>query len=356
MTTIGKLWTAGIAYVALAVGAGLSIMYNVVDTMAVRGPALDVYDIVTAVAAPAIVVLMVELFVSNWWVDAEWPMQTLRWLGCLVIGGVAMRASWTHGHDFMSRRGQAADVAISWPLAIDLLAVMATALILLGRRARMSADSVATVKLDLSTVPADANGMDPTVMDRIANLPDTTVTVTFDSDRDRWVDIIKADTDMPGPLRDASDVPLSEDEIADMSAGMQGLADANARDRWANLASPDVDTPVTTDHLLGDRAPDVANLNGMATWAQWSYGDDRAVHDLLAEAATAAAPLPRRTRTAGQSYPAEMAEYVQAWDPTALSRSDLVLLLAGWFEVSDRTARRWLAAYGGRPTSGPPYA
>lgn len=134
MKLLGRLWTAGIAYVALAVGAGLSIMYNVVDTMAVRGALLDVYDVITAVAAPAIVILMVEMFVSRIWVGQVWQIQVIRWLATLAIGGVAMRTSWTHGHDFMIRRGQAGDVAALWPLAIDLLAIMATALILAGRR------------------------------------------------------------------------------------------------------------------------------------------------------------------------------------------------------------------------------
>jgi len=133
-TRLGQLWTAGIAYVALAVGAGLSIMYNVVDTMAVRAEALDVYDVITAVAAPAIVILMVEMFVSKIWVGQTWQIQVIRWLATVAIGGVAMRTSWTHGHDFMARRGQASDVATLWPLAIDLLAIMATALILAGRR------------------------------------------------------------------------------------------------------------------------------------------------------------------------------------------------------------------------------
>src|SRR4051794_19355554 len=106
MTIIGKVWTAGIAYVALAVGAGLSIMYNVVDTMTVRGPALDVFDVITAVAAPAIVLLMVEMFVSRIWIGQPWHIQVIRWLATLAIGGVAMRTSWTHGHDFMAGRGQ----------------------------------------------------------------------------------------------------------------------------------------------------------------------------------------------------------------------------------------------------------
>jgi len=161
VTTIGKVWTAGIAYVALAVGAGLSIMYNILDTMQVRGPLFDWADLVTAIAAPGMVVLMVEVFVSRWWIGLPWHIQLLRWSGVVVIGGVAMRASWTHGHDWMAGRGQAADVAMMWPLAIDLLAIMATALILTGRtRGHVATDTVATDTMATDTMATDAMATD----------------------------------------------------------------------------------------------------------------------------------------------------------------------------------------------------
>src|SRR5690242_15736985 len=161
MTTIGKLWTAGIAYVALAVGAGLSIMYNVVDTMSVRGKAFDIYDLITAVAAPGIVVLMVEMFVSRWWIGRPWYMQIIRATSCAVIGGIAMRASWTHGHDFMKGRGQTGDVATLWPLAIDLLAIMATALILAGRtRGHVATEGGKAVATMATVATGLANGQE----------------------------------------------------------------------------------------------------------------------------------------------------------------------------------------------------
>lgn len=333
MTKIGKFWTAGIAYVALAVGAGLSIMYNVVDTMAVRGPRLDVFDIVTAVAAPAIVVLMVELFVSNWWVGAEWPLQALRWLGCLVIGGVAMRASWTHGHDFMATRGQTGDVAISWPLAIDLLAVMATALILVGRRARMSADTDTDTSARPRTLTADTMATG-----------------------------VAADTDMVTEARSYTWVPradtdMAADEDAAMSAGMQGLADASARDRWADLIKPAADT-------------DTAKLNDLATWASWTSADDQALRELstdvdrgtdtpdvhLMSGLTRERPdaLPQRTRTPGSAttWPMAFSALVLAWEPDQLERADMVKLSAAYFGVSTRTVRRWLAAALNEPISG----
>jgi hypothetical protein len=133
--TLGRVWTAAVAYVALVIGAGLSITFNVVDVTSTRGVQVDRWDILTAVAFPVLVVLMVELFVSRLWVGTRWPMQVIRWAGTVSIGGIAMRVSWTHGHDFFLSRGQAADVANLGPIAVDLLAIMATALILSGRTA-----------------------------------------------------------------------------------------------------------------------------------------------------------------------------------------------------------------------------
>ena len=134
MSKIGKLWTDAVAYVALAIGAGLSIAGNVADTFRTRGQDMDTLDIVMAVSWPALVILMVEIFVSTRWTGLNWPMQVLRWAGTLAIGGMAMRVSWVHLNDLMASRGQKVDVAILGPLAIDALAIMATALILAGRR------------------------------------------------------------------------------------------------------------------------------------------------------------------------------------------------------------------------------
>lgn len=132
-TKAGQIWTDSVAYVALLTGAGLSIAGNVANVLRTRGDAADTLDIVLAVAFPGLVVLMVEVFVSARWRGLPWPMQVLRWVGTLSIGAVAMRVSWTHLHELMSARGQTADVATLGPLAIDCLAIMATALILAGR-------------------------------------------------------------------------------------------------------------------------------------------------------------------------------------------------------------------------------
>jgi hypothetical protein len=137
MNRLSKIWTASIAYVALAVGAGASIMFNILDTAHVRGQLFDVWDLIMAILAPGMVVLMVEMFVSRLWSDS-FASQLTRWSATMAIGGVAMRVSWTHGHDFLLSRGQATDVAALWPLSIDLLAVMATGLLLAGRRTHLA--------------------------------------------------------------------------------------------------------------------------------------------------------------------------------------------------------------------------
>lgn len=134
MEKLGRAWTDGIAYIALLVSAGLSLAGNVVDTYRIRGLDTDTLDIWLAVTWPGLVVLMVHVFVSSRWIGLGWAMQVLRWLGCLSIGAVAMRASWIHLNDLLASRGQPADVATLGPLAIDFLAIMSTALILAGRR------------------------------------------------------------------------------------------------------------------------------------------------------------------------------------------------------------------------------
>jgi hypothetical protein len=138
-TKAGQIWTDSVAYVALLAGAGLSIAGNVANVVRTRGADVDTLDIVLAVAFPALVVLMVEVFVSARWRGLNWPMQVLRWVGTLAIGAVAMRVSWVHLHELMLSRGQAGDVATFGPLAIDALAIMATALILAGRGRTMPA-------------------------------------------------------------------------------------------------------------------------------------------------------------------------------------------------------------------------
>lgn len=145
---LSKFWTDSVAYVALILGAGVSIAGNVADTFRTRGQDTDSLDIFLAAFWPAVVVLTVHLFVNARWIGLGWAMQTLRWVGTLGIGGMAMRVSWVHLNDLMASRGQKADVAILGPLAIDGLAIMATALILAGRTMAKTVAKVEDITVD----------------------------------------------------------------------------------------------------------------------------------------------------------------------------------------------------------------
>jgi hypothetical protein len=132
MSLIGKLWTGAVAYVSLLAGAGLSIAGNVADTYRMRGAATDALDVILAGAAPALVLLTVEMFVSPRW-SADRGFQALRWLGCGLLGTLTMLVSWVHLHDLLATRGQLEIVSVAWPVAIDGMAIMATGLILSTR-------------------------------------------------------------------------------------------------------------------------------------------------------------------------------------------------------------------------------
>jgi hypothetical protein len=99
----------------------------------------------------------------------------MRWLGTLTIGGIAMRVSWVHLNELMASRGQKGDVSALGPLAIDCLAIMATALLLAGRRT-VSKDEDMTVQ-DMDTYVASAqqyavSGLQDMPTPRWANLDD----------------------------------------------------------------------------------------------------------------------------------------------------------------------------------------
>lgn len=194
MTTkqkLGKIWTDSVAYVMLLVGAGLSILFNVVNTLAARGVLVDWVDWVVAIGAPSLVVGMVEMFVNDRWTGQPWYMQVLRWLGTLAIGGVAMRMSWTHGHALLLSRGQTSDVAVLFPLAIDFLAIMATALILSGRGHR-----------GVSSVQAEPMGtVQDTPVDSVQAEPMTYATEA---------DVQESEAAFRGDLSNRVDIPLDE--------------------------------------------------------------------------------------------------------------------------------------------------
>ena len=140
-----KVWTYGIAYLSLAVGSGVSIAGNVADTYRVSGAigrTPDGLDITISAFWPAAVLLAIEMFVSALWPRTT-AMQTVRWVGSLGIGFVAMYVSWHHLSDLLSSRGQDGLVSTLGPLAIDGLAIMATGLILSSRGQKMATRELA---------------------------------------------------------------------------------------------------------------------------------------------------------------------------------------------------------------------
>ncbi len=259
-TKAGQVWTDSVAYVALLTGAGLSIAGNVANVLRTRGDRVDNLDVVLAVAFPALVVLMVEVFVSARWKGLGWPMQALRWLGTVSIGAVAMRVSWVHLHELMISRGQQGDVATLGPLAIDFLAIMATALILAGRG---------------RTVPVAA----PAPM-------------------------------LPGAVyKGEMDYPLAVDILAEDKAG--AIAD-EASDYLARL-SADLDSTTTPAHPL-----QVENVRPVS-------------------------PAGPRAAVKLESIPAEARLLWVAWlsSEDRPSLTDACEVMAGAFDCSSRTARRW---------------
>ncbi len=333
MTTIGKIWTAGIAYVALAVGAGLSIMYNVVDTMSVRGAQFDIYDLVTAVAAPGIVVLMVEMFVSRWWIGRPWYMQIIRATSCAVIGGIAMRASWTHGHDFMSSRGQTSDVATTWPLAIDLLAIMATALILAGRgQLAIVATGQAVAKRGHGL--RGIFGHDGQLATATANLVDTVATGQRYGHEDR-----PSDHDGHGQVATMA-TSAGHGQVARWTDDGHGHEVVDCPD----VAMANEDVAMATQPLSEEYAATLA-----AELEAWDAGTEQAITDAGPELAT---ETEQRLRPAPGIVPEQASTMISTWDPTVITKKELDELVAEKCSVSLRTARRWRSIVTGSPTSG----
>lgn len=326
MTALGKLWTDAVAYVALILGAGLSIAGNVADTYRSRASAADLLDIVMAVAWPALVVLMVEIFVSPRWVGLSWPMQLLRWLGTLSIGGMAMRVSWVHLNDLMASRGQKVDVAILGPLAIDCLAIMATALILAGRRGQrggqehlakwVNPGQVATklANEELATGQRSGHGLGQA----LANSEDVAI--------GHWP-----------PLA------TREDFLAKMQEDVANIARATG----------------VPPHMIGqDDGQDLAKAYATVGDEASDYLASLSNHPELDTTSTPPTPLPQRPATERS----RAAKYDKAAAKAAISVSleqgtegaQIDAAVSEAFGISTRTARRLRAEVSGQPVSGPP--
>ena len=181
MSTLGSLWTGAVAYVSLGVGAGLSMAGNLADTYRTRGAGqVDALDKILALAWPALVILAIEMFVSERWTRSA-MFQIWRWTGCLAIGSMAMVASWTHLHDLLASRGQLAVVAILGPLAIDGMAIMATGLILSTRgqsgQLATAPASVPTIGQAPASVPTVGQALATKDMATLANWPTEVATL-----------------------------------------------------------------------------------------------------------------------------------------------------------------------------------
>jgi hypothetical protein len=191
MKNLGKLWTGAVAYVSLLVGAGLSVAGNLADTDRVRGNLVDAVDIVLAVGPPLATLLVAELFVSEW--PRSLSVQSVRWVTTAVVGSLATVVSWLHIHELLMARGQLALVSVLWPIAIDGLAIMAMAKLLVVRMSHvpLDTDKPAVPGQDTADVPLDTDTADVPLDTDTADVPlDTdTADVPLDTDTDTGQDI-----------------------------------------------------------------------------------------------------------------------------------------------------------------------
>lgn len=317
MTKLGRFWTGAVAYISLLVGAGLSVAGNVADTYRTRGDHTDTLDLTMAAGWPILVLLAIEMFVSPRWSRAR-LFQVWRWVGCLAVGGMAMIVSWTHLNDLMASRGQLDIVSILGPLAIDGMAIMATGLILSTRGHMANGQTVTPAMATPDIRPDMANG--------------------------QWT----------GPVATEEDVAISE-------AAFRGQPDIVASGHWT---LPDMATPDTAaDNAL---AKILANANWSSDLDDFDRKVDMAIGQTGQELATeveryvaaVATPLPQRRPPVTPGIPNEALELLAAWLTSegfgVYDGPQVDLLLAGWFDRTTRTARRWRRTMQNRPVSGPP--
>lgn len=287
---LANLWTNSVAYVALLASAGLSMAGNVADVLRTRGHAIDGLDVAIAVAMPALVVLAVHMFVSPRWDGLAWPMQTLRWAGCLAIGGMAMFVSWFHLHDLLVARDQPGAATILEPLALDAMAVMATALLLAGRRTVATAATLA----ELGELQARVLAMDT----QVATLSNTLASERRQATRrnGQW----------------------PEDWLADQPVHR------NERGQWV---ADDLATPTVANGVVHE-AETILRLAGLPTAEDLANRPDR----LGRLASGPDKPV---------AIPEGVAELVERMTNAGATVAELNEAIAETYEVSLRTARRW---------------
>jgi len=291
LATLANLWTNAVAYVALLAGAGLSMAGNVADVLRTRGQATDGMDVAIAVAMPGLVVLAVHMFVSPRWDGLDWPMQAMRWTGCLAIGGMAMVVSWFHLHDLLLARQQPLVATILEPLALDAMAIMATALLLAGRRLAGQAGALASGQVaDMTEMVASLTA------ERVNEIVANHLATGQATDQD--IDVAIDDR----PIRSVAwpAVPVSPASWVDR--------EAEAILRLANLPS----------------AEDLANRP-----------------DRLA--------IPNQDRPRPMAIPEGVAEMVARMVEQGAAMKEIDQAVASVYEVAERTARRWRGQLASEP-------
>lgn len=329
MSTLGSLWTGAVAYVSLGVGAGLSMAGNLADTYRTRGAGqVDALDKILALAWPALVILAIEMFVSERWKRSA-MFQIWRWTGCLAIGSMAMVASWTHLHDLLASRGQLAIVAILGPLAIDGMVIMATGLILSSRGQLATAGQSG----QLATAPASA----PTVGQALAN-KDMATLANWPTEVATLDAIVQAEALIRGQdlAKQGIDTPANrptghtEHTPAGWTGPVASAADVAASELAMRGQEPTVEAGQLADDLDA-----------------WERGVDAAIHDAGQE-------LARQAEAVANGHLAEDPPVVPAVPPAAAlliqeclakqdAKSAIDALVAAEHGVSPRQARRWRA-------------
>ena len=255
-----KIWTYGIAYLSLAVGSGISIAGNVADTYRVAeitGRAPDGLDIVISAFWPAAVLLTIEMFVSTLWPRTR-PMQTVRWVGSLGIGFLAMYVSWHHLSDLLDSRGQDGLVSTLGPLAIDGLAIMATGLILSSRLLAMARQEVAMAN-HVQDVATDGHLASDTLAEDLSWTEEDSAAVE-DMANGSWLDRLASDLDSTTTPA----VPIIAghlDTPATSRVNVDSIPNMAKMTIWAWLTAPAEDRALKAGEL--DKA--IAEANGVST-------------------------------------------------------------------------------------------
>lgn len=326
---LANMWTNSVAYLALLASAGLSMAGNVADVIRTRGQAMDGLDVAIAVAMPGLVVLAVHMFVSPRWDGLAWPMQTLRWAGCLAIGAMAMFVSWFHLHDLLVARTQPGAATILEPLALDAMAVMATALLLAGRRtvgqASTLANDLAATELlnaDLANAVAILSGQVEEVANQVALLE---VAKDISTDRDNRGHFSSDGRWPEGLVPDLGHRPRRR--------GQEVVDEAEAILRVANL--PGAEDLANRGHRLGDNVASDAEairseLDSVANWM-----DGQPENNVPIE-------VPNPPGLAG------VAQLVAKLTEIGATPAEMNAAIAETYHVSLRTARRWRGQVGGQ--------